>query len=318
MFVMRPFRETDLKILLACAKMGKGMTSLPKDPEKLKVLLKLSLASFKSSGTPPSGEYYGFVLENIITQETGGVAAIKAVAGVHKIFRFYRLENDTLIPEIVEEKSSELCSLYLMPDFRKGGLGKLLSLSRLHFIASFQERFTATLMAELRGFLDENGSSPFWEGLGKKLYSLPYAEAALYNAEADPIADKFFSKKPIPLSSLDKAALDCIGNTHPNTAPARKMLEDEGFVWTKRMDIVDAGPQMKAQTSQLKTLKDTSIYRVASKDLPEGDYPLKIISNNRLDFRAVLSQFKINGHEVLLPLATKQALHLKPNDSVRI
>src|SRR6185503_16458836 len=56
--------------------------------------------------------------------------------------------------------ASELCSLYLHPASRHSGQGRLLSLSRLLFIASHPERFKSTLMAELRGVIDRREVSP--------------------------------------------------------------------------------------------------------------------------------------------------------------
>lgn len=318
MFIIRPLKEIDYETLLACAMEGKGMTSLPKDPTKLKALLKLSLASFKGKGVPPNEEYYGFILENYETHSAAGVSAIKAIAGKHKTFRFYHLENNVLIPERSAQESSELCSLYLLRAFRKEGMGKLLSLSRLHFITTFPERFKPDLMAELRGYVNEAGLSPFWEAIGKKLSPFPYEKAAMINAEGEVTADTFFSQTPILISSLPEEAISCIGKTYSNTLPARLMLEKEGFKWSKRMDIVDGGPQFVGSLRQLNTYKNSQLFKVHQENLTEINSTITLISNNRLDFRAVLSQFKKRGREILLPQETKEALLVKPGDWVRI
>lgn len=318
MFVIRPWRDKDFKVLLSCAKRGKGMTSLPKDPFRIKTLLKLSQASFHSKGTPPSHESYGFIVEDSVTKEAAGVSAIKAVAGLHKTFRFYRLEKETLYPETASITSSELCSLYLLPEYRKGGIGKLLSLSRLHFIASFPERFAETVVAELRGYFDAEEKSPFWMGIGNKLNPMSYRKAAILNASGDKKVESFFKTTPTPLKELPKSAADCIGITHPHTLPAFKMLEAEGFSLSGKMDIVDAGPLIIAKIQELKTVRETKLLPLHPEALPEGVAPVKIISNNRLDFRAVMSQFEIRDGQLSLPLKAARALKVKSGDLVRI
>lgn len=61
--------------------------------------------------------------------------------------------------------SSELCTLFLDPQWRKEGNGYLLSKSRFLFMAAFRERFNEKVVAEMRGVIDEQGYSPFWESL---------------------------------------------------------------------------------------------------------------------------------------------------------
>lgn len=56
---------------------------------------------------------------------------------------------------------SELCTLFLDPDYRYGENGKLLSKVRLLLIAAFRKRFMQLLIAEMRGLSDEKGCSPF-------------------------------------------------------------------------------------------------------------------------------------------------------------
>lgn len=72
---------------------------------------------------------------------------------------------------------SELCTLFLDPDYRHGENGKLLSKVRFLFIAAFRERFSRRLIAEMRGFSDENGRSPFWESVGHRFFSIEFAKA---------------------------------------------------------------------------------------------------------------------------------------------
>ncbi len=53
--------------------------------------------------------------------------------------------------------SSELCTLFLDPQWRKEGNGYLLSKSRFLFMAAFRERFNEKVVAEMRGVIDRAG-----------------------------------------------------------------------------------------------------------------------------------------------------------------
>lgn len=72
---------------------------------------------------------------------------------------------------------SELCTLFLDPDYRHSLNGKLLSKVRFLFIAAFREHFSGKVVAEMRGYSDEQGNSPFWEGLGSRFFSIDFAQA---------------------------------------------------------------------------------------------------------------------------------------------
>ena len=58
---------------------------------------------------------------------------------------------------------SELASLFLAPDARGGGLGRLLSFGRLAFMSQHADRFAPRYMADIRGWTDTAGVSPFWD-----------------------------------------------------------------------------------------------------------------------------------------------------------
>jgi arginine N-succinyltransferase len=62
---------------------------------------------------------------------------------------------------------------------------------------------------------------------------------------------------PIYISLLPEAAREVIGQVHPNTAPARAILEKEGFSWRGSVDIFDAGPVLEAETDQIRAVRDS-------------------------------------------------------------
>ena len=73
--------------------------------------------------------------------------------------------------------SSELCTLFLDPEWRKEGNGYLLSKSRFMFMAAFRDKFNDKVVAEMRGVIDEHGYSPFWQSLGKRFFSMDFSRA---------------------------------------------------------------------------------------------------------------------------------------------
>ncbi len=56
---------------------------------------------------------------------------------------------------------AEFCSLFLEPAARVSSNGALLSKARFLFLAQFPARFPARVCAELRGYFDAHGVSPF-------------------------------------------------------------------------------------------------------------------------------------------------------------
>src|SRR3546814_1968713 len=80
------------------------------------------------------------------------------------------------------EGATEVGGLFLHPEKRRDGVGRLLARSRYLFIEMQRRRFGEEVMAELRGRLEEKGSSLFWEGLGEKVFGLSFQAADSYNA----------------------------------------------------------------------------------------------------------------------------------------
>ena len=121
--------------------------------------------------------------------------------------------------------SSELCTLFLDPQWRKEGNGYLLSKSRFLFMAAFRERFNEKVVAEMRGVIDEQGYSPFWESWANAFRHgvfpcrLPVRHRTEgFHCRPDAQASAVY-RFPFP------EAQAVIGKVHPQTAPARTVLE---------------------------------------------------------------------------------------------
>src|SRR5207237_7012059 len=127
--------------------------------------VEIAVASFAET-IPPEKRDYLFVMEDTDTGRMAGVCAIKGAVGLTEPFYNYRIGTlvhssrelnvftrmDTLYLSNDLTGSSELCSLFLMPEYRTGHNGKFLSKSRFLSIAQFQHLFTEKIIAEIRGY----------------------------------------------------------------------------------------------------------------------------------------------------------------------
>lgn len=332
MFVFRPIAEPDLLGLLALAQtIDGGLTTLPPDPGFLRERIDDSLRAFSPLVRRPGSENYLFVLEDTATGELVGTSGIAARVGGFDPFYSYeiRTERHMHAPRGIDQTFSalhlkethrgptEIGSLFLRPDRRHDGLGRLLSLARFLFIARFPQRFDTTIIAELRGYLDQAGQSPFWEAVGRHFFAQDFYTAdyqsGLGNKEF--IAD-LMPRHPLYIALLAPAVQAAIGQVHPDTQPALTLLLAEGFAPTNEIDIFDAGPQLRAATADLRTIRTRAtapLTRVL--DQPSAG-PRLLIANDQLEFRATLAPLARESDGVALDRATTDALHLTLGDAV--
>ena len=72
---------------------------------------------------------------------------------------------------------TEVGSLFLKADRRKGGAGRLLSQSRYMLIGAQPELFDDNVLAELRGVFTPDGACPFWDHVAHKFFPMEFDEA---------------------------------------------------------------------------------------------------------------------------------------------
>ena len=130
-------------------------------------------AGFAREGDTPGDDLYVFMLENCDTRQILGTCQVFGAVGTDRPFYSYLISTLTQKSEELGktfrnqllnlttdlEGSSEVGGLFLHPHERAGGLGMLLARSRYLFIKSHRERFGYTVLAELRGVMDEGGRS---------------------------------------------------------------------------------------------------------------------------------------------------------------
>lgn len=236
MMVIRPVERSDVSALMQLAsKTGGGLTSLPANEATLSARIERAIKTWQGE-LPKSEQGYVFVLEDSETGTVAGICAIEVAVGLNDPWYNYRVGTlvhaskelnvynalPTLFLSNDHTGSSELCTLFLDPDWRKEGNGYLLSKSRFMFMAAFRDKFNDKVVAEMRGVIDEHGYSPFWQSLGKRFFSMDFSRADfLCGTGQKAFIAELMPKHPIYTHFLSQEAQDVIGQVHPQTAPAR-------------------------------------------------------------------------------------------------
>jgi len=334
MLVVRAITTPDLDALLELAgQAGSGMTTLKPDRTMLGDRIAVAVASFAQTIAPAQRDYM-FVMEDTASVRLAGVCAIKGAVGLTEPFYNYRIGTlvhssreldiftrmDTLYLSNDLTGSTELCSLFLHPDYRVGHNGKWLSKSRFLFIAQFPHLFTEKLIAEMRGFQADDGSSPFYEGLGRHFFKMDFD----YVDDLTALGKKSFiaelmPRQPLYVAYLPQEAQQVIGKVHRSTAPARKLLEQEGMHFEGYIDIFDAGPVLQGRVAELRSVRD-SVLVATAEGAPTSEAAAEptLISNTLLqDFRMIVACSTPTAGTVALSAAQLALLHCGHGDPVR-
>jgi arginine N-succinyltransferase len=309
MMLIRPATLNDLDALKRLAvEAGTGMTTLPANRTLLAKKLKASTESFASAISEPGAESYLLVMEDTANGRVVGSSAIIAAVGLTRPFYSYKVINlmhtsrelnkyETVrVLQMVNEYrgTTEIATLYLTPDYRRDGNGKLLSRSRFMLMAEFPERFSNLVMAEIRGVHDERGHSVFWESLGRHFFDMEFSMADYLVAQGRHqfIAD-LMPKFPIYIRLLPKEAQAVIGVAHEASWPALELLKHEGFRFEGCVDVFDAGPTVHCPLEHIRTVAQSKRARIAGVEGVIESRPF-MISTTRLDsFRVCQGNLRI-------------------------
>lgn len=334
MFVVRAIEQDDLPGVLALvSEAGSGMTTLKPERDALEERIGVARASFEGAIASQQRDYM-FVLESTDSNELIGVSAIKVAVGLEEPFYNYRIGRlvhssrelgiysckETLYLSNDLTGSAELCSLFLHPRYRNGINGKLLSKARLVFVAQFAGLFPERLMAEMRGFQRADGTSPFWESLGRHFFKIDFEHADyLSSLGKKSFIAELMPRYPLYVDYLTPEAREVIGKVHVDTAPAKRMLEQEGLHYEGYVDIFDAGPAVQARISELRALKESRLVQADVRDNAEQNGPLHLVATTGLaTFRAIVVPCTTRDGRVGLTSEWARALHLAAGETVRV
>ena len=334
MLVIRPVKCEDIDDLLELASLAAfGLTTLPKNRKLLERRIDDSLRGFeKVEGEQPRGESYLFVMHDTDTGKVIGTAGV--VSKVGGFLPFYAYRVDTTVHEskmlnvrkeiptlhLVMEHNGpcEIGSLFLHPDYRKGGNGRALSLVRFLFIAEYPDFFDPEVIAELRGIVDERGRSAFWDAVGKHFFDLEYPKSDYLSVVNKEFIGDLMPRHSIYIPLLPKEAQDVIGKVHEKTAPALKILQGEGFRFQNMVDIFDAGPVVSCPRDEIRTARESIKAPIAEITNKSIDSPPYVVSNARREFRACQCNLVFDGQgDVILTSPVAEALNVNAGDNVR-
>lgn len=329
--IVRPVKVSDLPALMTLVEQaGPGFTTLPANEDRLAHRVRWAQRAFAEQVERADADYL-FVLEDD-EQRVVGVSAMAGAVGLREPWYNYRLgvtvssapdlgiqrQIPTLFLNNELTGQSELCSLFLRHDQRNGSNGRLLSLGRLLFVAEFPHLFGEKMIAELRGSADENGCSPFWDSLGRHFFQMDFTHADhLSGLGNKAFIAELMPRQPLYTCLLTEQAQAAIGQTHPNTQPALKILQAEGFTHKGYIDIFDGGPVIEAPIRSIRTVRD-SLELTLSLGTPDEQAPLWLIHNRRLEnCRITLAPGRLVGNSLMVDRLTAKRLQLQPGNSVR-
>jgi len=316
---------------------GPGFTSLPVDEAILKERLEKSDRAFHGRQKNLQYGKYLMMMEHLPTGQVVGCSAVKAGTGIDQPFFNYRIitlaqashaagnlrfDMDALVLTNEYVGFTEVGTLFLKADHRGGGAGRLAAQSRYLLMAAAPDRFSANVLAELRGVVDDKGVSAFWECLGRHFFRMDFAEADRLSAISDNqfIVD-LMPRYPIYVDLLPPEAREVIGRCHSEGVGAYKLLQWEGFDFDRTVDIFDGGPLVTAQRRHIRTIQESRVVTVqAGETANDPDARQGMLSSNRLpDFRATLGKFIARDEDRLIAEPdVLDALNLKPGSSARV
>ncbi|MBM7037812.1 arginine N-succinyltransferase [Vibrio ulleungensis] len=336
MLVVRPISMSDYDALHTCAvESGHGFTSLPVNEELLTNRITHSEYSFaKGEITEPGDEGYLMVGVDSDSGEVAGTTGIEGAIGWDVPFYSYHISKvvhsspklgvNNVVKLLTFGNNytgcSEICTLFLRPDFRKGLNGRLMSKCRFLMMAEHPHRFSKTIFAEMRGVSDDDGNSPFWQWLQEHFFSIDFTLADYLTGIGKKgfIAD-LMPKLPIYINLLSPEAQAVIGKVHDNTIPALKLLEREGFTCRDYVDIFDGGPTVECDLRNIESVRHSFRAKVkVAEHVSSQDY---LMCNSSFEnFRAVATKAAYDaasGSAIITPEAA-DALQVQQGDMIRL
>jgi arginine N-succinyltransferase len=333
MVIIRPVNGADLDGFTELAGVASfGLTSLPKDRETLVERIAQSCRDFKHSPKKPRGELYIFVMEDLDTHRIVGTSCIVSKVGGFEPFYAYRVDTSVHTSEhlgirkeiptlhLVTEHSGpcEIGGLFLSPQYRRHGNGRLLSLFRFLFMAEYPERFEPLVIAEMRGVVAEDGHSVFWEALGRHFFEMDFPKADYLSATDKRFIADLMPRCPIYIPLLPEAAQEVVGKVHHNTEPALKMLLDEGFRFSGMVDIFEAGPIIITELNNIRIVRQNRKSVVAEITDQTVDSTTNVVARLTGSFRAGTGRVALHTDgRAVVEKSLADALELRAGDWIR-
>lgn len=283
--LIRPVRADDLDAVLRLAESGgSGLTNLPPDRDALADRIASAERAVEAADARDAGAAI------MLVADLGGAIVatgmIFARVGAEWPFYSYRLTRQASVSRSLGrtkaqmllnltndfDGETEVGGLFVDPTRRGLAIGRLMARARYLFIAMHRSWFANRVIAELRGYQDEDGRAPVWEAIGRNFYDMDFQDAdrtgALHGNQF--IAD-LGPRYPIYMSMLPAAAQAAFGRPHDDGRPARDMLLTEGFRDEGYVDIFDGGPTLVADIDAVRAVRDAERRKVRFERLPGAE-----------------------------------------------
>jgi arginine N-succinyltransferase len=155
--------------------------------------------------------------------------------------------------------SSELCTLFLDPAWRKEGNGYLLSKSRFMFMAAFRDRFNEKVVAEMRGVIDDTAtrrSGRAWANASSR-WSSPAPTTVRHRTEGFIAA--LMPKHPLYIDFLSPEAQAVIGEGPSANRAGPRGAGERGFRYLNYVDIFDGGPTLECDIDRVRAIRKSRL-----------------------------------------------------------
>lgn len=306
------------------------MTTMPKTKADLKARIDWSQQSSIAKASSKKPASYLMVLES--NNKIMGISAIYTKVAHQKPSVFFKLKSREIsskklnfaknveLLQLHHYKTAytELGTLFLSPNARAKGVGKLLSLSRLCYMGLDPNRFDKKTFVEIRGWKNNEGESDFWNHFSKTFFEIDFEGADSLSYIDNHFISEAVPKFPFLKDLIPAKARRVIGKAHQNALPAQKILEKQGFYANGLVDVFDAGPCLEAVTKRINAVQyqiKSTVKIVRALAQPSSGY----LSNCSLvNFRCSYGDFKHSNGEAEITQETAKILKVNSGDAISI
>ncbi|PKY11356.1 hypothetical protein B1757_05050 [Acidithiobacillus marinus] len=315
---IRPVKENDLDALLLFLQQSKTeLTSLSRKKNILAEKIEQSITSEKCQILSD----WQRSLMVLYDPEKDSIAGISGLEREKSCAPHYIIDQKSKCLRFSTSAVSplKLGSLLIHENYRNYGFGKLLSKCRFLYLANFSHPIADHIHAELRGWVDNNYRSPFWDNISSSFYDGNFSIIDQYRGTYPEIfVESYLAEHEIPFYLIDNDVKQKIGSVHKDTENAKRMLEKEGFLHTSCIDILDGGPTLKSALKNVFTIKNSSLFSAIPNREKNKISEIWMISNIKVSgFRAGLYPAAHRSGHLYVHPQTLAALELDPGDLVR-
>lgn len=304
-----------------------GLTTLQITREQLNERIERSHFAFHRKTERPGSDLYVFVMEDLSKRKLVGTSCIFSKTGGYEPFYSYQRVTETsrcdllgISQEIeslqlqkIHDGPTEIGSLFLDPNYRGRGRGRLLSLARFIFVARHPKRFAEEVIAEMRGVVNPDGTCPFWEAIGRQFFQMEFPQADSLSTIDKRFIEELMPRYPIYVCLLPTAGRQVIGKVHPDTEPALAMLQEEGFRIIDLVDIFDGGPVVACHRDSIHAVQRTVEVPVV-RIVEQVTAPEAILSSRSGGFRAMQGPAELSSEGLVVPELVAMTLGVREGD----